>query len=101
MQITNKGVNYANTRAKAKNYLKGYDKVCQSIVRKRVTYEDVAKEEGIAIGEERGRQEGANKEKRRMAISLLDLLGNGDIANTTGLSLKEIQQLRRDAKKNN
>ncbi|OON98863.1 MAG: hypothetical protein ATN35_03445 [Epulopiscium sp. Nele67-Bin004] len=54
------------------------------------------KEEGIAIGEARG----ANEEKRRMAISLLDLLGNGDIANTTGLSLKEVQQLRRDAKNN-
>jgi predicted transposase/invertase (TIGR01784 family) len=55
----------------------------------------VAREEGIAIGEERGEVKGRMEEKREMARSLLR--NNVDIniiANSSGLSVAEIQSLK-------
>ena len=52
------------------------------------------REEGEKIGEEHGREE----ERLHVAINLLDILDDATIAKKTGLSLGEVEKLRRNSK---
>jgi predicted transposase/invertase (TIGR01784 family) len=60
-----------------------------------------AREEGIAIGEERGRAEGELKEKTKIARNLLSIgLEVEQIAATTSLSIEEIEALKNTRRQN-
>ncbi len=50
----------------------------------------LAREQGLKEGEEKGEE----KTKRKIAISLLDILDDQTIATKTGLSVKEVKKLR-------
>jgi predicted transposase/invertase (TIGR01784 family) len=57
---------------------------------------DTARDEGIEIGVEKGIQIGVEKGKTEVATNLVDLgLENKTIAQATGLSLEEVEQLRK------
>jgi predicted transposase/invertase (TIGR01784 family) len=57
---------------------------------------DTARDEGIEIGVEKGIQIGVEKGKTQVATNLVDLgLENKTIAQATGLSLEEVEQLRK------
>ena len=51
-------------------------------------------EKGLQKGIEKGKKEGAKQEKILIAKNLLDVLDDETISNKTGLSLKEIKELR-------
>jgi len=52
--------------------------------------------EGMQRGLQEGREEGRNMKTREIAVKLLGLLGVDVIAETTGLSIEEIEQLQVD-----
>lgn len=54
-----------------------------------------AKEEGIKEGMEKGIKEGMKQEKIIIAKNLLDVLDDKTISMKTGLSIKEVNELRR------
>jgi predicted transposase/invertase (TIGR01784 family) len=54
------------------------------------------REQGEKIGEKRGREQGREEERLHLAINLLDVLDDATIAGKTGLSLEEIEKLRRN-----
>jgi len=56
---------------------------------------DYAKEEGLQEGLQKGLKEGEKKAKIEIAKNLLDVLDNETIAKKTGLSIDEIEELRR------
>ena len=62
----------------------------------------IGKLKGEKIGEERGRkkgrEEGKEEERLQVALNFLDVLDNATIAAKTGLSLEEIEKLRRKNK---
>ena len=73
--------------------LEGYEKFWD-IVRTEKTYFNSARKHGFAEGRAEGRAEGARDEKMRMAKKLKEIgLSNGQIADTTGLTVKEIEEL--------
>ena len=51
-------------------------------------------QKGLEKGKKEGLKEGAKKEKILIAKNLLDVLDDETISNKTGLSLKEIKELR-------
>ena len=53
-----------------------------------------AERKGLQKGIEKGKKEGAKQEKILIAKNLLDVLDDETISNKTGLSLKEIKELR-------
>ncbi len=53
-----------------------------------------AERKGLQKGIEKGKKEGAKQEKILIAKNLLDVLDDEIISNKTGLSLKEIKELR-------
>lgn len=52
------------------------------------------REEGVQEGIERGRKEGEQRKAREIASQFLDIADNQTLAQKTGLSIAEIQQLR-------
>ncbi len=55
----------------------------------------IGKIEGHKEGREKGREEGREEEKIVIAKNLLDILDNETIAQKTGLSIEEIQEIRK------
>ena len=73
--------------AERKGLQKGLEKGLQKGIEKGL-------QKGIEKGKKEGLKEGAKKEKILIAKNLLDVLDDETISNKTGLSLKEIKELR-------
>ncbi len=58
-------------------------------------------EKGIEKGREEGREEGLEQGMLRVARNLLDKLPDNEIVETTGLTLQEIQKLRKEESRKN